>query len=120
MYWTRIPIEDKQAPMVVLPPNHWESVPAHLNMLAPFRSEQNLVQPFGSAFRIGHNAAICGASDLHAEIGNIADLDEESIGNADQIFVYDHKPMGIIELKTWWKVDEAQIQDVKTGKCLNI
>jgi hypothetical protein len=84
-------------------------------MLASFRSEQNLVQPFGSAFRIGHNAAIQGASDLHAEIGNPADLDEEPIGNADQIFVYNHNLVGVIELKTWWKVNEAQIEDVKAG-----
>jgi hypothetical protein len=121
-YWTRSPLEDKLAPVLVLPANHWESVRAQLTMFTqPFTSEPSLRDPFGVAFRSGHNGAIRGASDGHAEIWSDATgLDgEPPIGNADLIFVYDNKSTGIIELKTWWKVNQAQIEEVKTGMDFN-
>lgn len=82
----------------------------------PFTSEPTLRDPFCIAFQSPHNLAIQSASDVHTEIRSQASgLNEPPIGNADFIFVYDNKLTGIIELKTWWKVTQEQIAQVKAG-----
>jgi len=109
--------DDKHARLVTVTAAHWQFVRTMLNSFTqPFTSEPTLRDPFSTAFRSGHNLAIHGASDVHAEIWSEASgLDEPPIGNADLIFVYDNKLTGIIELKTWWKVNQTQIEEVKAG-----
>ena len=83
----------------------------------PFIVESTLRDPFGAAYRSPHNVAIIGASDHHAEIRSKAvGLDGDPvIGNADLVFVYNRKLTAIIELKTWWKVNQREIDDVRHG-----
>jgi hypothetical protein len=117
-YWERLPVADKQATLVNISGAHWEVVRSQLiNISEPFTAEPTLRDPFSAAFRTGHNGAIYGASDSHAEIrSHTTGLDgEPPIGNSDLIFAYNNKLAGIIELKTWWKVDQAQIDDVRAG-----
>lgn len=116
-YWDSLSDTDKHA-KVVTRVNHWDSVCDDLDAFTqPFTSESTLRSPFDAAFRKGHNHAIKGASYAHAEIwGDAAGLEgEPPMGNSDLIFVYNNKLTGIIELKTWWKVNKSQIDDVRAG-----
>ena len=119
-YWNRLPVTDKQAPVVTNAP-HWASVADYFeDNRTPYTSEPRLRGPFETAYLTGHNRSIRGSGDEHAEMwtastADAAGLDEPPVGNADFIFVYNTKLAGIVELKTWWKVDQAQIDDVKAG-----
>ena len=117
-YWSNLPSEDKDTPIPGLHPTHWDSVGLQLSSYTePFIVESTLRDPFGAAYRSPHNVAILGASDHHAEIRSKAvGLDgDPAIGNADLVFVYNRKLTAIIELKTWWKVNQKEIDDVRHG-----
>ena len=118
-YWNAMSDGDKQARLSRVPP--WEVVCMMLDSFTqPFTSESTLRYPFGTAFRSTHNLAIQGASDAHAEIWgeDSSGLYEPPIGNSDLMFVYNNRLAGIIELKTWWKVTQEQIAEVKAGTTL--
>ena len=89
--------------------------------MEPFTAESTLRDPFSTAYRGPHNLAIMGASDEHAvmRIG-VGSLEIVPLSNPDLIFVYEGQLAGIVELKTWWKVDETQINDVRAGNLLMI
>ena len=54
-------------------------------------------------------------SDVHAEMWTEGSQpDPQPLANADFIMVYDGKLCGLIELKTWWKVTEAEIEEVRS------
>jgi hypothetical protein len=117
-YWEGVSNDDKQARLVGVMAGHWQVVRTMLDSFnQSFTMESAIRGPFEAAFRSGHNAAVVGASDAHAEIwSDTTDLDgEPPIGNGDLLFVYNNKLTGIIELKTWWKVNPGQIDDVKAG-----
>ena len=99
-YWAQVSDADKQAVLSNIPRAHWEFVRLQLiNMTEPFTAEPSLRGPFEVAFRTGHNGAIIGASDAHAEIrSSTAGLEgEPPIGNSDLVFAYNNKLAGIIE-----------------------
>ena len=101
---------------------HWEMVQSSLDaLMEPFTMESTLRAPFSTAYQITHNLAIVGANDPHAvmRIG-VGSLDIVPLSNPDLIFVYEGQLAGIVELKTWWKVDETQINDVRTGNILTV
>jgi hypothetical protein len=82
----------------------------------PFASEPTLLVPFSNADHTPDNIAIRGASDVHAEMWTQGSRpDQPPIGNTDFIMVYDGKLIGLIELKTLWKVTEAEIEEVRAG-----
>jgi hypothetical protein len=112
-------LRDKDATLEV-DPAHWRVVQSQFGgFTQPFTLEPTLRVPFSNAYHTPHNIAIRGASDVHAEIwAEGSRLEQPPIGNADFLFVYDGKLVGVIELKTWWKVTEAQIEDVKAGTCM--
>jgi hypothetical protein len=118
-YWNDLPVADKQT-RVVTRVSHWDSVLHFFDVnRTPYASESSLRDPFVAAYLNGHNLAIRGAADAHAEMWaavDAASLEEPPVGNADFAFVYNRKLVGIVELKPWWKVDQAQIDDVKAGK----
>ena len=115
-YWDGLADNDKNARLAVRP-TYWEVVQDQLDSFTqPFSSEPTLRVPFSTALQIPHNIAIRDASDVHAEMWTEGSrLDTPPIGNADFIMVYDGKLTGLIELKTWWKVTEAEIEQVRTG-----
>ena len=116
-YWDGVSNEDKQARLRVHPA-YWEFVRGQLEEFSePFKSELSLRDPFAVAFRSGHNAATRGASDPHAEMrSETGGLEGDPvIGNSDLVLVHRNRLVGIVELKTWWKVDEAQINQVRNG-----
>lgn len=114
-YWVEMKAEDRSAPIIALSPYH----AGQINMLMqPFMSETTLREPFSTAYRVGHNAGILGATDAHAVIRSEGGrgLDGEApISNPDFFWVYQRKLTGIIELKPWWKVNNAQIDEVRRG-----
>jgi|SRR5271170_5397293 len=113
-YWDTLP--DKDA-MLEVSPAYWGFVQTQLSDLTQrFTSEPTPTVPFNKSYQTLHDTSIQGASDAHAHIWSQAFLVENPlIGNADFVFVYNGKIVGVIELKTWWKVTEAQIEDVKAG-----
>jgi len=116
-YWDTL--TDKDVTLEV-DPAHWRVVQTQLRSFnQPLTSEPTLRVPFSNAYHTPHNIAIQGASDVHAQIWTEGSyLENPPIGNADFLFVYDGKLVGVIELKTWWKVTEAQIEDVRAGTCI--
>ena len=115
-YWEALSVEDK-AQEIAVPAGFWGLMELLLESSSePLASESRLKFPFGTFFQSPHNIAIKGAGDAHAEIwGEGARLAKEPLGNADFLMVYDGKLAGAIELKTWWKVNEAEIEDVRAG-----
>jgi hypothetical protein len=117
-YWNGLPTVDKEA-RIGTRVSHWDSVLDYFDANeTPYTSESSLRGPFEAAYLNGHNHAIKGASDAHAAMWTGVDatgLEEPPVGNADFMFVYNKKLAGVIELKTWWKVDQAQIDDVRAG-----
>ena len=116
VYWDALSDDQKAAPLG-LPPVYWDVVQLQLDgYTQPLTSEPGLRIPFGTAFQIPHNLAIRGAGDVHAAMWTEgAQPDPQLLANADFIMVYDGKLCGLIELKTWWKVTEAEIEEVRQG-----
>jgi hypothetical protein len=100
-----------------VPHVYWDVVRLQLDgYTQPLTSEPGLRIPFGNAFQIPHNLAIRGDDDAHAEMWTEgAQPDPQPLANADFIMVYNGKLCGLIELKTWWKVTEAEIEEVREG-----
>ena len=115
-YWDGLPNEDK-AQMLPVAPGFWDVIENVLrSYVQPLMSEPALKHPFNIAFLTSHNLAIQGAGDAHAEMwAEGSRLAKEPLGNADFIMVHDGKLGGLIELKTWWKVTDAEIEDVRAG-----
>ena len=115
-YWDALG-DDQKTARVGVPPVYWDVVQLQLDGYSqPLTSEPGLRIPFGTAFQIPHNLAIRGAGDVHAAMWTEgAQPDPQPLANSDFIMVYDGKLCGLIELKTWWKVSEAEIEQVRQG-----
>ena len=116
-YWEGVSSSDKQAKIAGVDSGFWTMVQSLLGaFMEPFTQEPTLRAPFSTAYQGPHNLAIVGASDQHAvmRIG-VGGLDIVPLSNPDLIFVHEGQLAGIVELKTWWKVYETQINDVRTG-----
>jgi hypothetical protein len=104
-YWDGLP-EDAKFSNLQVGSGYWDSIESLLiDSFQPRDSEHTLRLPFSVAYRLPLNRAIQGASDAHAEVWDEGSrLQQSPIGNPDFIFVHDGKLMGVIELKTWWKL----------------
>jgi hypothetical protein len=114
-YWDVIPDDDKDSTLAVQP-GYWQFVAGMLPNPHPYTSESTLRLPFGIAYLHPHNAAIQSGSDAHAQMwpeGSGAQLARPPIAPSGFLFVHDGRLTGIIELKCWWKVTEAQFDAVK-------
>ena len=116
VYWDALGDDQKNAIVDVMP-GYWDFVQQQLEAYSqPFTSEPSLRVPFSNAFQTPHNTAIRGTGDAHAQIWiEGSQLEEQAVGNADFLMVYDGKLCGLIELKTWWKVTETEIDEVRPG-----
>jgi len=115
-YWAGLPDADKTQTVNVRP-GYWDFIADQLESSdEPLTSEHVLQFPFSNALRNPLNKAIRGASDAHAEMWTEGSkLAKEPVGNPDFIMVYEGKLTGLVELKTWWNVTDAEIDDVRTG-----
>jgi len=114
-YWDALGDNQRTATLGVMP-GYWDFVQQQLDDPQPLTSEPALRTPFSIAFRLPHNLAIRGAADIHAEMWSEGSQPEpQPLANADCLMVYDGKLCGLIELKTWWKVTEAEIEQVRRG-----
>jgi hypothetical protein len=118
-YWEGLPDADKTGRLGVHPA-YWEVMQLTTKSGGqPRSSEHALIVPFSNAYSTPHNLAIQGASDAHAEVWDEGSrLQSSPIGNPDFLLVYDGKLTGAIELKTWWKVTEDEIEEVRASKSL--
>ena len=115
-YWEAVSEDDKTAILPVA--GYWGIAQLQLDSFSQqLTSEPGLRVPFSNAFQTPHNIAIHGAHDVHAEMWTEgSQSDPQPVANADLIIVYDGKVCGVIELKTWWKVTEVEIEEVRQGK----
>lgn len=116
-YWEGMPSSDKNGVLNHVHSAYWSVTESNLAaFMEPFTAESTLRDPFSTAYRGPHNLAIVGAGDRHAvmRIG-VGSLEIVPLSSPDLIFVYEGQLAGIVELKTWWKVDETQINDVRAG-----
>jgi len=115
-YWDALS-DDERTASVGVAPGYWDFVQQQLDDYSqPLTSEPSLRVPFSNAFQTPHNRAIRGAGDIHAAMWSEGSQPEpQPLANADCIMVYDGKLCGLIELKTWWKVTEAEIEQVRQG-----
>lgn len=110
--------DDRNARMTGITAEYWNFVRIMLDTyMQPYMRELTIRDPFSAAFRSPHNVSIIGASDSHAEIwGDSSGLDFPPMSTPDFLLAASGgKLAGIIELKPWWKVDHAQIEEVRTG-----
>ena len=114
-YWEAVSEDDKTAILAVA--GYWGIAQLQVDtFFQQFTSEPALRFPFGAAFQVPHNIAIRGAHDVHAEMWTEGSQPEpQPLAKADYFMVYDGKLCGLIELKTWWKVTEAEIEQVRQG-----
>lgn len=115
-YWNALSEDQKTARLGVMP-GYWDFVQLQLDKYRqPLTSEPSLRVPFSNAFQTPHNIAIEAAGDVHAEMWTEGSQpDPQPVANADFIMVYDGKLCGPVDLKTWWKVTEAEIEEVRQG-----
>ena len=114
-YWDALGDGDKQAPVTIA--GYWDFTQLQLDTYSvEITSEPALRDPFSTAFRVPQNIAIQGAADCHAEMRVTGtDSEPQPLAYADFFMVYDGKVCGLIELKTWWKVTEEEINQVRDG-----
>jgi hypothetical protein len=114
-YWDAVRGDDKTAVLPVA--GYWGIAQLQLDsFFQQLISELGLRVPFSNAFQISHHIAIGGAHDVHAEMWTEgSQADPQPVANADLIMVYYGRLCGLIELKTWWKVTEVEIEQVRQG-----
>jgi hypothetical protein len=85
-------------------------------------SEHGLQDPIQVLFHYPHNRAArpIAASHVHAKIKPYEASKYHLVGDPDYVFVHDERVVGAIELKTFWSVTAQQIDDVFTGKSLQV
>jgi hypothetical protein len=114
-YWDALGEDDKTAILPVA--GYWGIAQLQVDSdFEEFASESGLRSPFNAAFKHPHNLAIRGASDEHAEMrSEDSNFAQRPTANADYFMIYDGKICGLIEVKTWWKVTEAEIEEARSG-----
>lgn len=75
--------------------------------------EQDLGIPFINLYSLSHNLPIPGSNDDHARI--TPRCPANIIGDPDCCLKLNDQLVGIIELKTFWKVTETTILEVLEG-----
>ena len=85
-------------------------------------SELELHDPIQVLFHYPHNRAArpIAASHVHASIKPYSASKYHLVGDPDYVFVYDERVVGAVELKTFWSVTAQQIDEVFTGKFLQV
>src|SRR3981189_2314354 len=84
-------------------------------------SDESTLRPFIDAtYFTPHNMATValGAEHPHAQIYEGAPAQFPQAGKCDYLFVQRGKICGVVELKTFWKVTPAQIDEVINGTFL--
>jgi hypothetical protein len=84
--------------------------------------ELELRDPIQVLFHYPHNRAArpLAASHVHASIKPYSASKYHLVGDPDYVFVYNERAVGAIELKTFWSVTARQIDEVFTGKSLQV
>jgi len=113
-YWAALPPHEKTAQLTVRPA-YWDVVQDQLDGETNVGSENALCNLFNIAFRLPHNTAIVGSADEHADIRLEGTVDPQPLSNSDFFMMHNDVLCGLIELKTWWKVTDGEIDQVRQG-----
>jgi hypothetical protein len=110
-YWSNLPAAERDAVLVGLAPNYWDFVGRQLSSLMQrVTREAHLLTPFSTLYAAPHNEAATGAFDNHALI--ISGVPDSILGAPDACFEFENEPCGVIELKNFWSLDEATVNEV--------
>lgn len=114
-FWQSLTQEELTA--VVDPNNYMGTRLGLLAFLPAPTSEGELHSPLNTLFVYPHNfaASPVGAVHPHAQIVVFSEQ-YRLTGDPDFLFLYNGSPVGIIELKTFWKVTAQLIDEVVFGK----
>ena len=118
-FWQSLSQEELAA--IVDPNNYMGTRLGILALLPAPTSEGQLHLPLNALFSFPHNFAAnsLGAAHPHAQITVFAH-EYGLVGDPDFLFVYNGSPVGIIELKTFWKVTAQMIDEVLYGNYFHI
>jgi hypothetical protein len=109
-YWNALDDSEKEE-VISVNPAYWEGIQEHLDELVPTVSrESHLSTPFSLLYASPHNKAIHGAIDDHARL--TTQIPDNVVGQPDACFEKDNKLVGIVEIKSFWNVTEASINEV--------
>ena len=114
-FWSQV--TDAELSTVVDQFRYISSIPALVaaNMTALPTSERELYPIFDTIYKLPHNfAASLNVSHFHATIQTGA-IQYQPIGDPDYIFEFGGCLVGIIEVKTFWKVTPQSIDEVIEG-----
>jgi hypothetical protein len=99
--------------------NHMTStIPRYLANFRPTSRESMLHRPFFKLYADPHDLVAGSdveASHAHATIDTPAP-EYGFVGDPDYLFLHQNSPVGVIELKTFWKVTALSIEEVLNGK----
>jgi len=115
VFWNQV--TDDELSTVVDQHRYIHSIPALLaaNMTALLTRERQLYPVFDILYKLTHNfAAALNVSHFHATIQPGA-IEYQPIGDPDYIFEFGGLLVGIIEVKTFWKVTAQSIDEVIQG-----
>ena len=118
-YWAQV--TEAELTTVVDETRYLQSLPAilQLNMSVLPTSERELYPIFDYIYRMLHNFAASGnVAHFHSRVQPGA-ARYQPIGDPDFIFEFNNVLVGIIELKTFWKVTKESIDEVIEGNLCN-
>lgn len=123
-HWTDFPqrfesfwgqVGDNELSTVVDPPRYIDAINFLLQYTALPTSEPELYPIFDILYKNPHNiAASLNVSNFHATVQKGA-AQYQPIGDPDYIFAFNGGLVGIIEVKTFWKVTPSSIDQVING-----
>ena len=114
-YWGDVGDAEKNQVLAGVASNYWDV--QYSSMAAvdndTVTQEQDLGIPFINLYSLSHNLPIPGSNDDHARI--TPRCPANIIGDPDCCLKLNDQLVGIIELKTFWKVTETTILEVLEG-----
>jgi hypothetical protein len=115
-FWSQV--GNAELSTIVDLPRYIDSIPIVLNVTARPTSERQLYPIFDSLYKIPHNLAASGnVSHFHSTI-QVGAAEYRPIDDPDYIFEFNGALVGIIEMKTFWKVSKESIDAVIEGEAL--
>lgn len=115
-YWDNLDDAEQNAVLPTVGERYWHQAYETLNNTTPIVTvEDDLGIYFTLLYGAPHNVAIRGASDDHAEfIRRHPDL----TGLPDGCLKFDDRIAGIVEIKTFWNINEDVMREVFQGPSL--
>jgi hypothetical protein len=115
IYWDNLDDVQKNQELSGVAHNYWDVLYSSMAAVddESVSREPDLATPFTNLYSAPHNQSIPGSSDDHARMSPRRPAN--MIGDPDGCLRFNNQVVGIIELKTFWKVTEDTIREVLEG-----